>query len=123
MSGVIVYVVTEGEYSDYRIEGLFSTREMAQAYLDRSKHGYQRNRKIEEYHLDELRDHELVKVYCVEVDEKGRFKRQWDYQRLQPPGNYREANLTLGGARGASGYSTIAATDAQHLAAGVLKKV
>lgn len=27
---MIVYVVTSGEYSDYRVEGIYSTRELAE---------------------------------------------------------------------------------------------
>ena len=31
-----VYVVTAGEYSDYRIEGVFSSREKAEEYINHS---------------------------------------------------------------------------------------
>lgn len=30
------YVVTAGEYSDYRIEGIFSSREKAEEYINHS---------------------------------------------------------------------------------------
>jgi hypothetical protein len=33
-SGMKVYVLTSGEYSDYRVEGVFSTPEKAVAYAD-----------------------------------------------------------------------------------------
>ena len=55
-----VYVVTSGSYSDYGIEGIFSTREKAQAYIDlfRGEDGKDRHcdsfNDIEEKLLDEL---------------------------------------------------------------------
>jgi hypothetical protein len=33
----IVYVVTAGEYSDYEIRAMFSTKELAQAYIDKAQ--------------------------------------------------------------------------------------
>lgn len=32
---VNIYVVTWGEYSDYNIEGIFSTKELAKEYIGR----------------------------------------------------------------------------------------
>lgn len=46
-----VYIVTSGDYSDYHIERVFSTREKAQEYLDHR--GNAERAKIEEYNLDE----------------------------------------------------------------------
>lgn len=46
-----VYIVTQGEYSDYHIEGVFSTREKAQEYLDHIGSAW--NAGIEEYNIDE----------------------------------------------------------------------
>lgn len=58
-----VYVVTSGEYSDYGINAIFSTKEKAQEYIDRGdklgmnySYGYQ----IEEYELDENATVEFV---------------------------------------------------------------
>lgn len=45
-----VYIVTQGDYSDYHIEQVFSTREKAQEYIDHI--GYD-NFEIEEYNVDE----------------------------------------------------------------------
>lgn len=45
-----VYIVTQGDYSDYHIEQVFSTREKAQEYIDHT--GYD-NSWIEEYDVDE----------------------------------------------------------------------
>jgi len=50
-----VYIVVDGYYSDYRIEAVFSTKELAQGYVDiydkASKWGG--DKRIEEYNLDE----------------------------------------------------------------------
>lgn len=62
----VVYLVTRGDYSDYRVVGVFSTRELAQAYLDNEVahmsaryegngewRYYSGDWEIEEYPLDE----------------------------------------------------------------------
>ena len=46
-----VYVVTNGSYSEYAIEGIFSTRELAEAYVQKAKRG-----TIEEWVVDEQQD-------------------------------------------------------------------
>lgn len=45
-----VYIVTSGIYSDYQIEAVFSTEDLAKKYLD--IHGDNNDRKIEEWDLD-----------------------------------------------------------------------
>ena len=45
----IIYLVTEGEYSDYHIEGVFSSRELAEEYIS----GDCKDGSIEEYYLDD----------------------------------------------------------------------
>ena len=52
----IVYAVESGYYSDYGIEGLFSTKEKAQHYIDVRKREdeYWDEERIVEYELDEL---------------------------------------------------------------------
>lgn len=45
-----VYIVTSGEYSDYHIDRVFSTKEKAQEYVDHIGSDW---RDIEEYNLDE----------------------------------------------------------------------
>lgn len=49
-----VYVVTSGEYSEYSIEALFSTQELAKQYIVRlgEENNYPSYRRIEEYDLD-----------------------------------------------------------------------
>lgn len=46
-----VYIVTQGRYSDYHIDRVFSTREKAQEYLDHI--GNDNDAEIEEYNIDE----------------------------------------------------------------------
>ena len=46
-----IYIVTSGCYSDYSINAVFSTRELAEEYID-AGNGYE-DADIEEYNLDE----------------------------------------------------------------------
>lgn len=46
---MLIYIVTSGEYSSYRIEGVFSTEAKARTYA-----GHYGGRQIEEYEVDEL---------------------------------------------------------------------
>ena len=57
-----VFIVTSGEYSDYGINAVFSTRELAEQYLDTKDDDY----GIEEYDLDEpiVKD---VKLFGVKI--------------------------------------------------------
>lgn len=63
-----IYVLTSGSYSDYRVDGVYSTREMAQAVIDRGWGG-----EIEEYELDELADflEKGLNCYWVEMQRNG----------------------------------------------------
>lgn len=47
-----IYLVTSGEYSDYRIEGAFSTEDKANAFAATFERGYGDTR-VEDYTLDE----------------------------------------------------------------------
>ena len=65
-----IYIVTSGEYSDYRIDAVFSTRELAEDYIQHNGTDY----RIEEYNLDEEIDRN-TKLWRVEFDIKdGEFK-------------------------------------------------
>ncbi len=60
------FIVSEGEYSDYHIIGVFSTRENAEKYIKTYNRGY-----IEEYQFDKKienipDDHQLFKVHIHE---------------------------------------------------------
>lgn len=62
-----VFVITSGEYSDYRIERVFTTRKKALEYLDTKDDGY----RLEEYYLDEPIERQ-TQMFCIsfELDEK-----------------------------------------------------
>lgn len=94
-----VYIVTEGEYSDYHIEAVFSTRENAEKFIAaRDTAYYLGDYEIEELDLDETQvetEDKIVYVYavfhygrhnniCVEnrfwifKSKLGEFKRKWE---------------------------------------------
>jgi hypothetical protein len=50
MSGKTIYAVSSGDYSDYRVNALFSTREAAESFMATVKDDYYN--AIEEYELD-----------------------------------------------------------------------
>ena len=64
-----VYVVTTGAYSDFSINQIFSTEELAQAYIDKREFGPSDYAEIEEYILDNVDmnwlkdDHNYYKVF------------------------------------------------------------
>lgn len=49
----VLYIVTAGDYSDYHIQGVFSSREKAQNYINACSSGWS-TPCIEEYVLNEL---------------------------------------------------------------------
>ena len=57
------YVVTAGEYSDYRIEGVFSSREKAEEYINHSTD--QDLNGIDEWILDEKKPDKGEKIFRV----------------------------------------------------------
>lgn len=59
-----IYVVTSGSYSDYGIQGIFSTREKADRYISEynKAHTYSDINNVEEYNLDEL-DNQFMRQY------------------------------------------------------------
>lgn len=72
-----VYVVTRGSYSDESIEGIFSTKEKAQKYIDDlscPKHGgrYDDFNDIEEYDVDPIVDNNN-KWYSVNITGNGQI--------------------------------------------------
>ena len=65
MAKKIIYVVTIGDYSDYRIEGLFSTQKKAEEYIE---HTYDSDfYRIEEYVLDGERPNREEKLFHVSI--------------------------------------------------------
>lgn len=60
-----IYIVTSGEYSDYRIDAVFTTKEKAVDYVEQHGTGY----NIKEYNLDEEVEKKTQLwciVFCVE---------------------------------------------------------
>jgi hypothetical protein len=62
-----VYIITRGEYSDYHIKQVFSTRQKAVEFLDTVDDSYQ----LEEYDLDEPieRKTQIYRI-CFKLDKK-----------------------------------------------------
>lgn len=60
-----IYVVTEGEYSDYHIEGVFLTKEAAEKYMKLHCYGKYDYPEVEEYEtMDEHYPDEEMVVEC-----------------------------------------------------------
>ena len=76
MSEQPIYVVTTGQYSDYRIRGVFGTEEQAEVFRQQRLKANPRDddARIELYHLDAPeRDREGVQLYVVHVDADGKI--------------------------------------------------
>jgi len=71
-----IYVVTSGSYSDYGINSMFSSRELAQGYIDLYKSGSFND--IEEYDLDDGSISSLIKsgrkAFTVEMYKNGEVR-------------------------------------------------
>lgn len=73
-----IYIVTEGSYSDYHIEAVFSTRKKAKEFMD-TKDQYAR---IEEFPIDEPVKREVqVWDICINLDTK-EVSRIWGHSNL-----------------------------------------
>ena len=78
---MIIYLVTSGSYSDYSIEGVFSSEDKAKAYVQQANaKSYSTDRSIEEWTVDENEN-----LRCMEV---------WRCQ-LEAQSNYFKANPTM----------------------------
>ena len=68
-----VYVVTSGEYSDYGIDAIFSTRELAQSFIDAFKADKWHEMDIEEWDLDPNSTHlkQNRKPYFLRINKRG----------------------------------------------------
>lgn len=76
-----IYLVTTGEYSDYRVEGAFSTKEKAEKLIAKFKK-YKTESYIEEYELDNAMETIKLDTYFVEynlVTKKVLTCRKWEY--------------------------------------------
>jgi hypothetical protein len=63
-----VFVVTSGQYEDYRIVGVFSTEEKAEEFIQTQDDN---DYDIEEYGIDELEPDEEMHTWAVDITEKG----------------------------------------------------
>ena len=59
-----VYIVTSGEYSDYTIEAVFSTRKKAEEYVDAHGSDY----RVEEYPVDDAEVKKNESIWLVSVN-------------------------------------------------------
>lgn len=72
-----VYLVTSGEYSDYRVDAVFSSKELAQKFIDsfkkEEKYSYGGFNDILEMDIDpsELEIREGLRPYCVTISKEG----------------------------------------------------
>lgn len=90
-----VYVVTRGSYSDYGIVGIYSTRELAQAFMNASKPvNYDDYNDIEEYELDQFKSKIEQGLICywtvMQRDGSNATAKRWHVHndfRYYPPSN------------------------------------
>ena len=61
-----VYVVTEGEYSDYGIVGIFSTTDLAIEFIQ--KRGSTRSTTVQKWEIDEKVRHVVKNEYSSKID-------------------------------------------------------
>lgn len=66
MSKQKVYILTDGDYSDYHVVGVFSTRELAEDYVNSSER-YEMDR-IDEWEMDELQPDKDRKLFLISSD-------------------------------------------------------
>lgn len=73
-----IYVVTSGCYSDYGMNGMFSTKEKAEKFIKDNKTTFYDKGQIEEWILDEQQDHELRTVWSCCIDLRtGNITDEW----------------------------------------------
>lgn len=68
-----VFVVTSGEYSDYGIDAIFSTKELAQTFIKSFKADGWHDMDIEEWNLDPNKTHlkQNRKPYFLRINKNG----------------------------------------------------
>lgn len=71
-----IYLVTSGTYSDYGIDAVFTTRELAQAFIDSFEKSFYIEIRIEERILNpkEKEIRKGFKAYFVRMTKKGQVK-------------------------------------------------
>ena len=83
----ILYVVTSGEYSDYKIESIFSTKEKAEKFCSLFPEDAFQKPDIEEYELDEYSNKDK-KEFSVSMDIDGHIDRVF---QINPGGIAKES--------------------------------
>jgi hypothetical protein len=96
-----VYVVTRGEYSDYRIVAIFSTKELAQQLadeLDNSKR-YGEDAKVEEWSLDKhVPTNYIYKVVYNDIKDKWTCNiEEPDAEEIEAIANYEKPLIICNG--------------------------
>jgi hypothetical protein len=67
-----VYVVTAGSYSDYSIDSIFSTKELAEAYIaEGEKEPYASYNGVDEWEVDELAGNVLRQMWTAYITRDG----------------------------------------------------
>jgi hypothetical protein len=87
MANKKIFIVTSGEYSDYHIEGVFSTKKLAEEFAAKG------SGNVEEYDLDARTKDQVREVFCVEIDlHTGEINREDSVERLCGD-RYTEVNI------------------------------
>ena len=105
-----VYIVTTGSYSDYRIEGVFSSKRRANAFI-RRRHN---NGDVEEYEVDAFARERIHTVYFVRLDYDGDLENRSQSELLGTPCSLQNSG---GNSSGFYGRSTKSYNHALKLAA------
>jgi hypothetical protein len=78
-----IYIVTSGTYSDYGINAIFDTKELAKKYISAFDQKYM-EMNIEEWNLNEFDFRPGYKAYRVRMNKKGNTKEiEWLYYHSQ----------------------------------------
>ncbi len=116
-----IYVVTGGSYSDYHIEAVFTTKELAEAFVnghDKEKNAYGNDSdiEIEEWDADVSPKGFFQKVWQVWLDIKtGNMSNVPTFEFEVKPRDYSDAHLN--GADGIYAESVVSADHAIKIAA------
>ena len=81
-----VYIVTSGSYSDYSIDAVFSTRGLADAYVEELRKAKGDAPDVEEWPLDEQAGAIAATIYGVRIFlTSGNVEHRWQYRRMVQP--------------------------------------
>lgn len=83
----IIYAVTDGEYSDYRVEGVFSSKKKAERFIEqyRKKEGQYCEPQIVEWELNGRGSDVAKTEYRALINlNNGSIESEWEYPALVP---------------------------------------